>query len=124
MHNAPQLNCPFQTCKRHTGKGFPRQDNLSEHIRCRHTLHSDESKQARKRKVEAEWDQGVEEIKRLREDTRDLRGQLAAQDMQCREMMALIQQLQGNASSSVTDIGPSDPSATRSCTEIQSMTIA
>jgi hypothetical protein len=30
------------------------------------TLHSDESKQARKRKVEAEWDQGVEEIKRLR----------------------------------------------------------
>jgi hypothetical protein len=55
IHSAPQLNFPFPTCKRHIGKGFLRQDNLSEHIRRRHTQHSDESKKARKRKVEADF---------------------------------------------------------------------
>jgi hypothetical protein len=29
LHGAPQLNCPFSTCKRHTGKGLPGFTNLA-----------------------------------------------------------------------------------------------
>lgn len=38
-HGGPrkQLNCPHQNCKRHTGKGFSRQENLNEHLRRVHT---------------------------------------------------------------------------------------
>ncbi len=38
-HGGPRnpLHCPHQTCKRHTGKGFSRQENLNEHLRRVHT---------------------------------------------------------------------------------------
>jgi hypothetical protein len=38
-HGGPrkQLNCPHMNCKRHTGKGFSRQENLNEHLRRVHT---------------------------------------------------------------------------------------
>lgn len=34
-HGGPkaQLMCPFEDCKRHSGKGFTRKENLNEHIR-------------------------------------------------------------------------------------------
>lgn len=38
-HGGPKnpLNCPHATCKRHSGKGFSRQENLNEHMRRVHT---------------------------------------------------------------------------------------
>lgn len=38
-HGGPRktVNCPHPTCKRHTGKGFSRQENLNEHLRRVHT---------------------------------------------------------------------------------------
>ena len=38
-HGGPKntVNCPHPTCKRHTGKGFSRQENLNEHLRRVHT---------------------------------------------------------------------------------------
>lgn len=38
-HGGPrkQLNCPHPNCKRFTGKGFSRQENLNEHLRRVHT---------------------------------------------------------------------------------------
>lgn len=34
-HGGPksQLVCPYEDCKRHTGKGFTRKENLNEHVR-------------------------------------------------------------------------------------------
>lgn len=39
LHGGPrkQLNCPHPNCKRHSGKGFSRQENLNEHLRRVHT---------------------------------------------------------------------------------------
>lgn len=39
LHGGPrkQLNCPHPTCKRFSGKGFSRQENLNEHLRRVHT---------------------------------------------------------------------------------------
>lgn len=50
----------------------------------------------RKRKVEADEKQSIEEIKRLRQETRDLSSQFTALDVRSREIMALVQQLQEN----------------------------
>ncbi|PHH54442.1 hypothetical protein CFIMG_003022RA [Ceratocystis fimbriata CBS 114723] len=38
-HGGPKktVNCPHLSCKRHTGKGFSRQENLNEHLRRVHT---------------------------------------------------------------------------------------
>lgn len=38
-HGGPKnmINCPHPNCKRHTGKGFSRQENLNEHLRRVHT---------------------------------------------------------------------------------------
>ncbi|KAG5973098.1 hypothetical protein E4U56_005298 [Claviceps arundinis] len=38
-HGGPKntVNCPHPNCKRHTGKGFSRQENLNEHLRRVHT---------------------------------------------------------------------------------------
>ncbi len=38
-HGGPRklLNCPHENCKRHTGKGFSRMENLNEHLRRVHT---------------------------------------------------------------------------------------
>ncbi|KAK0920751.1 hypothetical protein LTR91_002795 [Friedmanniomyces endolithicus] len=41
-HGGPkaQLSCPYEDCKRHSGKGFTRKENLNEHIR---RVHNDRS---------------------------------------------------------------------------------
>ncbi|KAM3452233.1 hypothetical protein MY3296_004671 [Beauveria thailandica] len=44
-HGGPKntVNCPHPNCKRHTGKGFSRQENLNEHLRRVHTSPDDAS---------------------------------------------------------------------------------
>lgn len=78
VHGAPLLVCPVLTCNRHNGKGFARQENLREHIRRRHREHCSTPELVRKRKVEADEKQSIEEIKRLRQETRDLSSQFTA----------------------------------------------
>lgn len=105
-HGGPrkQLNCPHPICKRHTGKGFSRQENLNEHLRRVHTdanaiANGDEteedgsdSKAGQKRKRgSGRGDSDVrDELKRLRLENEDLRRKTA----QIPEMMRQIQQLQ------------------------------
>jgi hypothetical protein len=42
LHGGPKplVNCPYKNCRRNTGKGFSRQENLNEHIRRVHTGYS------------------------------------------------------------------------------------
>lgn len=110
-HGGPrkQLNCPHPNCKRHTGKGFSRQENLNEHLRRVHTdtglpINGEEtedegseaqpgSKRKRHRGDSADL---REEMKRLRQENEELRRQAEAQNVQTQEMMRQILQLQQN----------------------------
>lgn len=101
-HGGPrkQLNCPHLNCKRHTGKGFSRQENLNEHLRRVHTdgsatapaleeseEDSNEAKLGQKRKRGATEDHELkEEIKRLKIENEQLRTEIQQQ----REQMAMI----------------------------------
>jgi hypothetical protein len=98
MHNTGQnLLCPIPACERHNGKGFQRNEQLENHIRRKHPNDSDNLGRCLKRKANVDWDESFQDIKRLREDTRDLSNQFAAGAMQLAEMVLLIQQLQQNA---------------------------
>lgn len=90
VHSAPLLLCPVLTCDRHNSKGFARQENLREHIRHRHREHCNTPELVRKMKVEGDEKQSIEEIKRLRQEARDLSSQFTALDVRSREIMALV----------------------------------
>jgi hypothetical protein len=113
-HGGPRklLNCPHPNCKRHTGKGFSRQENLNEHLRRVHTAdgaqNGDETEedgveggagQKRKRMPALGMDQDLrEEMKRLRSENEELREELRrqrdAQDAQAAEMQRTLHQMQ------------------------------
>ncbi|KAI6244994.1 hypothetical protein HI914_06872 [Erysiphe necator] len=93
LHGGPrkQLNCPHPNCKRFSGKGFSRQENLNEHLRRVHTdtnneLHHGEETEddgaeragtKRKRTTQASTiDTGEDirqELERLRQENEELR---------------------------------------------------
>ncbi|KAH8811718.1 hypothetical protein F5884DRAFT_783130, partial [Xylogone sp. PMI_703] len=112
-HGGPrkQLNCPHPNCKRHTGKGFSRQENLNEHLRRVHTdaglipngddteEDGSDGKAGQKRKRMGGRSDSAdlrEEMKRLRQENEELRRQSEAQTAQTAEMMRQIQQLQAS----------------------------
>ena len=89
-HGGPKttVNCPHINCKRHTGKGFSRQENLNEHLRRVHTndgsapvddvpaTDDDESEktgQKRKRGSDDEPGDASEQIAELREEVKRVR---------------------------------------------------
>lgn len=113
-HGGPrkQLNCPHMNCKRHTGKGFSRQENLNEHLRRVHTdasalpanggMQGDETEEdalggdmvGQKRKRTARGAQGAdeevrEELKRIKLENEELKRQ--SEEMM-RQIIALQQQ--------------------------------
>ncbi|KAH8671436.1 hypothetical protein BX600DRAFT_459047 [Xylariales sp. PMI_506] len=121
-HGGPKnpLNCPHHMCKRHTGKGFSRQENLNEHLRRVHTngnnsllgpLDDGTLDDAlvvnvsvtdsppppviigEKRKAEDD-DDLRSEVKRLHQVNESLSQQLEAQKRQSVAMMAEIQNMQ------------------------------
>jgi hypothetical protein len=108
-HGGPkkQLNCPHPNCKRHTGKGFSRQENLNEHLRRVHTdagpqdgeateEEEEANKQGQKRKRVATGggrDDFREELKRLRVENEDLKRNLDIQTAQTAKMMQQIAQV-------------------------------
>lgn len=111
-HGGPrkQLNCPHNTCKRHQGKGFSRQENLNEHLRRVHTGTDEVPKaedteedgseaqagQKRKRGTGSESGDIRDEMKRIKQENEDLKQQLADHAMQAAEMSRQIQALQQN----------------------------
>ncbi|KAH8590241.1 hypothetical protein B0O99DRAFT_599110 [Bisporella sp. PMI_857] len=106
-HGGPrkQLNCPHINCKRHSGKGFSRQENLNEHLRRVHTdnvapdvegTEDEEDKtvpgQKRKRPTTRGGEPDIrEEFKRLKAENEELRRQTEFMQQQIRE----LQQNQG-----------------------------
>jgi hypothetical protein len=108
-HGGPrkQLNCPHLNCKRHTGKGFSRQENLNEHLRRVHTDAglpvdggeteddgADEQTGQKRKRARGDSADVREELKRLRQENEELRRQAEAQNVQVAEMMRQILQLQ------------------------------
>lgn len=112
-HGGPKnpLHCPHVNCKRHTGKGFSRQENLAEHLRRVHTGNGvpsggEETDDAvsldaaavagTKRKRDGDGDEVLilrEEVKRFRRENEELRQQVIKQNQQTQLMMSQIQQL-------------------------------
>ncbi|CAL3972701.1 unnamed protein product [Diplocarpon coronariae] len=108
LHGGPrkQLNCPHLNCKRFSGKGFSRQENLNEHLRRVHTdasevLNAEETEEegseraGMKRKRPTE--DGVYlrmEMARLRSENDELRKQAELQTSQTNELMRSLQTLQ------------------------------
>ncbi|KAF3761169.1 hypothetical protein M406DRAFT_348455 [Cryphonectria parasitica EP155] len=126
-HGGPKkaLNCPHSSCKRNTGKGFSRTENLQEHLRRCHRLPSagpstaipspvqtvtmgSEADSNHKRK-RADDDQGEgppssrerflqEENDRLREENEDLRRQLQEATRNANDMRTQLQAMQATIS--------------------------
>lgn len=62
----------FQLAGAITGKGFQRNEQLENHIRRKHPNDGDNLERCLKKKADVDWDESLQDIKRLREDTRDL----------------------------------------------------
>lgn len=119
-HGGPKktLNCPHQSCKRYTGKGFSRQENLNEHLRRvhtegatsppgeeghGHTASDDDGERGVKRKRDSlEHREEPEDLraenKRLREENEELKELLQRQRETQIRMVAQIADLQGAVS--------------------------
>ena len=117
-HGGPKktVNCPHPNCKRHTGKGFSRQENLNEHLRRVHTHmdgitppaesagspdDNDSEKSGMKRKRRSsghgagdELTELRDEIKRVREENQKLKSDMEQQSQHSLAMMAQIAELQ------------------------------
>ncbi|KAK2596698.1 hypothetical protein QQS21_006213 [Conoideocrella luteorostrata] len=116
-HGGPKhtVKCPHPNCKRHTGKGFSRQENLNEHLRRVHTHpdgtatppaesmaspddnESEKSGTKRKRRASTQDDDLSElrdEIKRVREENEKLKVEMNQQSQHSLAMMAQIAELQ------------------------------
>ncbi|KAF7550166.1 hypothetical protein G7046_g8101 [Stylonectria norvegica] len=126
-HGGPKntVNCPHPNCKRHTGKGFSRQENLNEHLRRVHTNlegatppseiaaspednDSDKAGMKRKRRSSGQGPEEItelrEELKRVREENDKLRTEMNRQSQHSLAMMAQMSQLQ-DALSGITQHG-------------------
>ncbi|KAL2160615.1 hypothetical protein VTH06DRAFT_1303 [Thermothelomyces fergusii] len=132
-HGGPKNSfyCPHPNCKRHSGKGFSRQENLNEHLRRVHTQNgtalngaegetddgaSDNAAangQKRKREDRSESDGDLrEEIKRVRQENEELRRQVEAQTQQTVIMMEKITALQQALETRMPTAVPTAPMAT------------
>jgi len=122
-HGGPKnpLHCPHFNCKRHSGKGFSRQENLNEHLRRVHTGEGgaaatgtgDDTDEvasplaaaavvatpgtpasSHKRKRDGDEDDLRDVIKRVRMENQELKKRLEDQQMAQLDMMAQIRSLQ------------------------------
>ena len=62
---------------RYNRKGFQRNEQLENHIQRKHPNDGDKLGRCLKRKADVDCSESFEDIKRLREDIRDLRNQFA-----------------------------------------------
>lgn len=134
-HGGPKntVNCPHPNCKRHTGKGFSRQENLNEHLRRVHTnidgaaspgdaaisIDDNESEKSgvkRKRRLsdDTSHDELTElrdEVKRVREENEKLKSEMEQQAQHSLAMMAQIAELQDALRQGITTQGIGAPTA-------------
>ncbi|KAH7149163.1 hypothetical protein B0J13DRAFT_298790 [Dactylonectria estremocensis] len=132
-HGGPKntVNCPHPNCKRHTGKGFSRQENLNEHLRRVHTSpegmsppteaapspEENESEKAGVKRKRLSTDQGTEltelrdEIKRVREENEKLKTEMDQQSQHSLAMMAQIAELQDALRHGLSQHGLGAPTA-------------
>ncbi|EQL03467.1 zinc finger domain-containing protein [Ophiocordyceps sinensis CO18] len=134
-HGGPKntVNCPHPNCKRHTGKGFSRQENLNEHLRRVHTNmdgstppaaesaaspednESEHSGAKRKRRQSDvgndETSELRDEVKRLREENVKLKVEMEQQSEQSLTMMAQLAELQETLRQSLAQQGLGAPTA-------------
>ncbi|UKZ65817.1 uncharacterized protein TrAtP1_007007 [Trichoderma atroviride] len=133
-HGGPKntVNCPHPNCKRHTGKGFSRQENLNEHLRRVHTNmdtsaspieaaaspddnESEKSGTKRKRRLSSQGGDELsdlrEEIKRVREENERLKSEVDQQQEHSLSMMAQIAELQDALNHSLNPHGLGAPTA-------------
>ena len=111
LHGGPrkQLNCPHPNCKRFSGKGFSRQENLNEHLRRVHTdagdlpaeeeTEEDGSERAgmKRKRVSVRTDDNTDvraEMARIRMENEELRRQNQLQKLQTDQLMQQVQTLQ------------------------------
>jgi hypothetical protein len=80
----------YLTYKCYNRKGFQKGEQLKAYIRHRHLNRSDNVRLWQKRKADTDWNESFEDIKRLRDDTRDLSNQFAALAIQLLEIVLLI----------------------------------
>lgn len=120
------LHCPHINCKRHSGKGFSRQENLNEHLRRVHTQATPEGIPAatsnevsdgeaiengsaghkRKRSSYDEQSMNVaEELRKLRVENQKLKEQIEAQTRQSVAMMNQINELRSALGTSLASSG-------------------
>ncbi|KAK3299162.1 uncharacterized protein B0H64DRAFT_415546 [Chaetomium fimeti] len=130
-HGGPKNSfyCPHPNCKRHSGKGFSRQENLNEHLRRVHTQngaaingtegetddnasdHAVAAGQKRKRDDRGADADMREEIKRVRQENEELRRQVQAQTQQTVIMMQKITALQQALETRMPSAVPTAPMA-------------
>ncbi|TWU79215.1 hypothetical protein ED733_008973 [Metarhizium rileyi] len=132
-HGGPKntVNCPHLNCKRHTGKGFSRQENLNEHLRRVHTngdgptppadpVASPENNESekcsvkRKHRSSVQGNEHVElrdEIKRLRQENEKLKSDMEQQSQHSLAMMAQIAELQDALQHGLSTHGLGAPTA-------------
>lgn len=136
-HGGPKntVNCPHPNCKRHTGKGFSRQENLNEHLRRVHTSvdgatppavdvanspNDDESEKSgakRKRRssdsnsAHDELTELRDEVKRVREENAKLKLEMEQQSQHSLAMMAQIAELQDALRHGMSPQGTGAPTA-------------
>lgn len=136
-HGGPKntVNCPHPNCKRHTGKGFSRQENLNEHLRRVHTnmegttppaeqpVQTPEDNESvekagmkRKRRSSGQTNNEEltelrEEIKRVREENEKLKTEMDQQSQHSLAMMAQIAELQDHLRTGLGQGGLGAPTA-------------
>ncbi|ESZ93782.1 hypothetical protein SBOR_5838 [Sclerotinia borealis F-4128] len=118
-HGGPkkQLNCPHPNCKRHTGKGFSRQENLNEHLRRVHTdtgmtqmtmeeteedvsqavITGMKRKRGNSKEETSELETLREEFKKIKAENDELKRNSQAQQAQTAEVMRQLVELQNIA---------------------------
>jgi hypothetical protein len=108
LHGGPrkQLNCPHPNCKRHSGKGFSRQENLNEHLRRVHTemdvingedTEEEGAERAGMKRKRTGREDGVDlrqEMARLRRENEELKRRSELQTAQTEDLVRQIQDLQ------------------------------
>jgi hypothetical protein len=106
-HGGPKktVNCPHVNCKRHTGKGFSRQENLNEHLRRVHTdgtssgketsptSDNDSERAGAKRKRARRGSSSIEDESIFEEELKHMRLENQQVRMENEELRVVIQQM-------------------------------
>ncbi|CZR53123.1 uncharacterized protein PAC_03001 [Phialocephala subalpina] len=138
LHGGPrkQLNCPHPNCKRFSGKGFSRQENLNEHLRRVHTdgigevqdgaeTEEEPERAGMKRKRPAVESPDLrQELAKLRKENEALKRQAEQQSQHMNELSRQVQTLQSIVGVHALPQGPPQQAPPAQMTSNQGMSYA